>query len=128
MTETDFTTYLRNLEDLDPELIVATGHPPGSGPITAQSIDLGMDVPVTGAYSPWAPVMGGAGDTALGRYADFDCADFGTARVPRSGAALPGDVVIRRSWKTTRSPRTGSSRCSPRRSPNVGDDPAAIAE
>jgi ABC-type branched-subunit amino acid transport system substrate-binding protein len=35
-----------------------------------------MDVPVIGAYAPWALVMGGAGDLALGRYADFDCADY----------------------------------------------------
>jgi branched-chain amino acid transport system substrate-binding protein len=35
--ETDFTTYLRNLESFQPDLLVATGHPPGSGPITVQS-------------------------------------------------------------------------------------------
>jgi branched-chain amino acid transport system substrate-binding protein len=74
--ETDFTTYLRSLESLDPELIVATGHPPGSGAITVQSLDLGLDVPVTGAYSPWPLVAEGAGDAAIGRYSDFDCADY----------------------------------------------------
>ena len=74
--ETDFTTYLRNLESFEPDLLVATGHPPGSGPITVQSADLGLDVPVTGAYSPWALVMSGAGDAAIGRYTDFDCADY----------------------------------------------------
>ena len=74
--ETDFTTYLRNLEDFGPEIIVATGHPPGSGAITVQSNDLGLDIDVTGAYTPWALVAGGAGDAAIGRYADFKCADF----------------------------------------------------
>lgn len=74
--EADFTTYLRNLEAFGPELIVATGHPPGSGPITVQSFDLGLDIPVTGAYTPWALVAGGAGNAAIGRYADFKCADF----------------------------------------------------
>jgi branched-chain amino acid transport system substrate-binding protein len=74
--ETDFTTYLRSLDRIDPEVIVATGHPPGSGPITVQSADLGFDVPITGAYTPRSLVMGGAGDAALGRYADFSCADF----------------------------------------------------
>jgi branched-chain amino acid transport system substrate-binding protein len=74
--ETDFTTYLRNLEQFGPELLVATGHPPGSGPITVQSADLGLDVPVTGAYSPLAAVVEAAADAAIGRYADFDCADF----------------------------------------------------
>jgi branched-chain amino acid transport system substrate-binding protein len=74
--ETDFTTYLRNLESFDPDLLVATGHPPGSGPITVQSADLGLDVQVTGAYSPLAAVVSGAADAAIGRYADFDCADY----------------------------------------------------
>jgi branched-chain amino acid transport system substrate-binding protein len=74
--ETDFTTYLRNLESFDPELLVATGHPPGSGPITVQSADLGLDVQVTGAYSVLPEVVSAAGDAATGRYTDFDCADY----------------------------------------------------
>ena len=74
--EQDFTTYLRNLETFEPDLLVATGHPPGSGAITVQSADLGLDIPVTGAYSPLAAVVGGAADAAIGRYSDFDCADF----------------------------------------------------
>ena len=41
-----------------------------------QSADLGLDVPVTGAYSPWALVESGAGAAAIDRYSDFDCADF----------------------------------------------------
>ncbi len=73
--EQDFTTYLRNLQEFEPELIVATGHPPGSGPITVQAADLGFEVPVTGAYTPFALVAGGAGEAALSRYADFKCAD-----------------------------------------------------
>lgn len=74
--EQDFTTYLRALEEFGPELIVATGHPPGSGAITVQSADLGFDVPVTGAYTPRALVVGGAADAAIGRYSDFGCADY----------------------------------------------------
>lgn len=74
--EQDFTTYLRNLEALDPELLVATGHPPGTGPIIVQSVDLGLDVPVTGSYSPLAAVVSGAADAAIGRYSDFDCTDY----------------------------------------------------
>src|SRR5690625_427220 len=35
--ESDFTTYLRHFEDFDPEVIIATGHPPGAPPITQQS-------------------------------------------------------------------------------------------
>ena len=74
--EQDFTTYLRNLEAFAPDLLVATGHPPGSGPITVQSQDLGLDIPVTGAYSPLAAVVSSAADAAIGRYSDFDCADY----------------------------------------------------
>jgi branched-chain amino acid transport system substrate-binding protein len=74
--EQDFTTYLRNLETFAPDLLVATGHPPGSGPITVQSADLGLDIPVTGAYSPLAAVVSGAADAAIGRYSDFDCSDY----------------------------------------------------
>lgn len=74
--EKDFTTYLRELEAFGPELLVATGHPPGSAPMTVQANDLGFGVPVTGAYTPWALVAGGAGDAAIGTYADFKCADF----------------------------------------------------
>jgi branched-chain amino acid transport system substrate-binding protein len=73
--EQDFTTYLRSLERLDPQMIVATGHPPGSGAITVQSADLGFDVPITGSYTPRSLVMSGAKDAAIGRYADFGCAD-----------------------------------------------------
>ena len=77
--EQDFTTYLRKLQEFDPALIVATGHPPGSGAITAQSAELGLDVPITGAYSPLAGVMNGVGDAGIGRYADFGCADYDSA-------------------------------------------------
>ena len=74
--EQDFTTYLRSLEELDPELIVATGHPPGVGPIIVQSADLGIDVPVTGAWGVLSAAMEGVGETAFGRLAEFDCADY----------------------------------------------------
>jgi branched-chain amino acid transport system substrate-binding protein len=74
--EQDFTTYLRSLERLDPQMIVATGHPPGAGAITVQSADLGFDVPITGAYTPRSLVMSGAKDAAIDRYADFGCADY----------------------------------------------------
>ena len=74
--EQDFTTYLRALEEADPQLIVATGHPPGSGGITVQSADLGLDIPITGAWSPYAQVMSGVEDAGIDRYADFSCADY----------------------------------------------------
>lgn len=125
--ETDFTTYLRNLEGFVPELIVATGHPPGSGPITIQSADLGIDVPITGAYSPWALVFNGAGETSIGRYSDFDCADFQSAGyqdLARRFLAMSDqtfmddDAVAGYGIVTMLADAAGA----------VGDDPAAIAE
>jgi len=75
--EKDFTTYLRSLAEFDPQLIVATGHPPGAGAITVQSADLGFDVPITGAWFPLSLIMGGgAAEPAIGRFADFGCADY----------------------------------------------------
>lgn len=74
--EQDFTTYLRAIARSDPEMIIATGHPPGTGPITRQSADLGLDVPVVGPNSVWPVIIDGVGEAAYGRYADTDCADF----------------------------------------------------
>jgi branched-chain amino acid transport system substrate-binding protein len=74
----DFTTYLRNLSSFKPQLIVATGHPPGSGAILAQSGQLGMRVPVAGAYTPWSLIAKAAGTAAYGRYSDFKCQAVGS--------------------------------------------------
>lgn len=73
--ESDFTPYLRGFADLDPQLLIATGHPPGALPLTRQAADLGMDAYVTGSNSPSAAVMEAVGDAAYDRYVDFTCAD-----------------------------------------------------
>jgi branched-chain amino acid transport system substrate-binding protein len=73
--DTDFTTYLRALTDFGAEMIVSTGHPPGSGPITVLSQDY-LDVPVTGAWTPLSLVVGNLAEAAIDRYADFACADY----------------------------------------------------
>lgn len=73
---TDFTTYLRSLQEFDPSVIAATGHPPGAGPITIQAADLGLDVPVTGPYAALATVVEGVGAVAHDNYADYGCADY----------------------------------------------------
>ena len=72
---TDFTPYLRALGGV--QLIVATGHPPGSGAILVQSGQLGMKVPVAGAYAPFSAVEKAAGAAAYGRWSDFKCAAVG---------------------------------------------------
>jgi branched-chain amino acid transport system substrate-binding protein len=68
---TNFTPYLRALGDVS--LIVATGHPPGSGLILAQSGQLGMRAPVVGAYGPYSLTARNAGAAAYGRWSDFKC-------------------------------------------------------
>jgi branched-chain amino acid transport system substrate-binding protein len=125
--ETDFTTYLRALQRSNPQIIVATGHPPGSGPITVQSASLGFHVPVTGAYTPRSLVVKGAKNAAIGRYADFSCADFQSRQYqdlarrflqasPSSGFleddALAGYGIVKMVAEAVG---------------KVGDDPAAIA-
>lgn len=74
--ETDFTPYLRRLESLEPELIIATGHPPGAAAITRQAADLGFDTLVTGSDSSAVAVFEGVGDASFDRYVDLSCADY----------------------------------------------------
>jgi branched-chain amino acid transport system substrate-binding protein len=68
---TNFTPYLRALGDVS--LIVATGHPPGSSLVLAQSGQLGIKAPVVGAYSPFSLTAKNAGAAAFGRWSDFKC-------------------------------------------------------
>jgi branched-chain amino acid transport system substrate-binding protein len=68
---TNFVPYLRALGDVS--LIVATGHPPGSGPILAQAGQLGIKAPVVGAYAPYSLTVSTAGDASFGRWSDFKC-------------------------------------------------------
>jgi branched-chain amino acid transport system substrate-binding protein len=77
LSTTNFTPYLRSLGDVS--LIVATGDPPGAGAILAQSGQLGMKVPVVGAYSPYSLTVKAAGDAAYGRWSDFKCMATATA-------------------------------------------------
>lgn len=74
--DTDFTPFVRNLADFDPELIVATGHPPGNSAILGLVADLIGEVPFTGAWTPPDLAVGQQVDVAVGRYADFSCADY----------------------------------------------------
>lgn len=74
--ERDFTPYLRKLMPLDPELIIATGHPPGNPVITRQAVELGMKALVTGSWNPPDFILERAGELSLGRYVDAACVDF----------------------------------------------------
>ena len=72
---TDFTPFVRNIADFGPQLLVASGHPPGMASILPLAADL-LDVPVTGAFTPPDLIVGKLPDVAIGRYADFSCADY----------------------------------------------------
>jgi branched-chain amino acid transport system substrate-binding protein len=72
---TDFTPFVRAVADFGAELIVATGHPPGTPAIVTLSADL-HDVPVTGAWQPPDLAVGSLQELAIGRYSDFSCADY----------------------------------------------------
>ncbi len=75
---TDFTPFVRNIAEADPQLLVASGHPPGMASILPLSAEL-LDVPVTGAFTPPDLIVGRLADVAIGRYADFPCADYFSA-------------------------------------------------
>jgi branched-chain amino acid transport system substrate-binding protein len=74
--ETDFTTYLRSLEDFDPEIIISTGHPPGTAPVARQSADLGVAEFTTGSMNPQAVIFDAAGQDAIDRHVDLSCVDW----------------------------------------------------
>ncbi len=125
--EQDFTTYLRSLDEFGPELLIATGHPPGSGPILAQAADLGLDVNVAGPGSSLTAVLEAAGDTAIGRYADHSCADYfsddyaelATRYVAETGLGFMEDDAVAM-YAVVNAVADAVA--------NVGDDPVAMAE
>ena len=73
---TDFTPFVRKMAAFGAQLIVSTGHPPGTGAIVSLSADLAGNVPVTGAWTPPDLSVGGMKDLAIGRFSDFSCADY----------------------------------------------------
>ena len=122
---TDFTRYVREMAAFGAEMIVATGHPPGNSAIVALSADL-HDVPVTGAWTPPNLVVGNLEEVAIGRYADFSCADYFSdsyADLARRYLAfsdnefMSDDAVAGHGIVTMVADAVA----------NVGDDPAAIA-
>ncbi|CAN5770119.1 hypothetical protein BH23ACT10_BH23ACT10_38960 [soil metagenome] len=126
VTDTDFTSYLRSLGKFEPDVIVATGHPPGTGAIVSQSAELGLDTLVTGPYSVLETVMEGVGDAAFDRFVDFDCADFSDTGYQELAvryneqfdAFMDDDAVAAYGIVTMLAQAVGE----------VGDDPAAVAE
>jgi branched-chain amino acid transport system substrate-binding protein len=77
----NFTPYLREMDGS--QLLVATGHPPGSGLILAQAGQLGIKALVVGAYSPYSLTVKNAGTAAYGKWSDFKCMATGTKEYQR---------------------------------------------
>ncbi len=77
--ERDFTPYLRKLQPLDPELVIATGHPPGTAIITRQAIELGMKGQIIGPWYPTEFTVERVGELMFGRFVDYSCVDFENA-------------------------------------------------
>ena len=74
--ERDFTPYLRKLQGLNPEILIATGHPPGNPVIARQAIELGMKALVAGSWSPPEFIVQRVGESAFGQFVDSTCADY----------------------------------------------------
>jgi len=74
--ERDFTTYLRKLQGLDPELLIAAGHPPGTVTITRQAIEMGIKGQVIGPWYPTEFMVERVGELMFGRFVDYSCVDF----------------------------------------------------
>lgn len=74
--ERDFTPYLRKLQAFEPELLLATGHPPGTATITRQAIELGMKGQIIGPWYPTEFTAERVGELMFGRFVDYSCADF----------------------------------------------------
>jgi branched-chain amino acid transport system substrate-binding protein len=125
--DTDFVPYLRSLEEFEPELILATGHPPGTGAILVSAADLGFDANISGPFASLSAVLVGVGDTAIDRYVDYSCADYFSdsyADLAKRYIAASGngfmedDAVAGFGMVTMLAEAVGA----------VGDDPVAIAE
>jgi len=86
VSERDFTPYLRKLQDLTPELVIATGHPPGSVTIARQAIELGMGGQVIGPWYPTEFTVERGGEQVFGRFVDYTCADFDSPDYQRLAA------------------------------------------
>jgi branched-chain amino acid transport system substrate-binding protein len=125
--DTDFTPFVRNMADAGAQMVAATGHPPGNAAILGLSADLIGDVPVTGAWVPPDLAVGQQVDVAVGRYADFSCADYTSDGYADLAARylefsdnemMSDDAVAGHGIVTMVAQAVGE----------VGDDPVAIAE
>jgi branched-chain amino acid transport system substrate-binding protein len=125
--DTDFTPFVRAVADAGAEMVIATGHPPGSSAILGLAQDLIGEVTVTGSWIPPDLAVVPQPDVAIGNYADFACADYtsdGYADLAArylelsDNVLMSDDAVAGHGIVTMVAEAVGA----------VGDDPVAIAE
>jgi len=87
----DFTPYIRRLQGLEPQLLVAAGHPPGNPTIVRQMWELGLTAPVIGSVLPPELMVQRAGDAVYGRFQDYSCVDFQNPTWARLAAKYQAD-------------------------------------
>lgn len=76
VAEKDFTIYLRRLEDLKPEILLLTGHPPGEYVAAKQAFEMGIAQLATFSGGGEEVFMKTVGKIGFNRVLDFASADF----------------------------------------------------
>jgi len=74
--ETDFTTYLRRLERLNPEILILTGHPPGQYGAAKQAFEMGIGQYTTHSGGGEEVFMDVIGKPGFGHIIEFSSADW----------------------------------------------------
>ncbi|MEM1943283.1 MAG: ABC transporter substrate-binding protein [Candidatus Caldarchaeum sp.] len=75
--ETDFTTVLRKLQPLNPEVMILTGHPPGFPVITKQAIELGFQSEYyIASVQPPELMLRGVGEIGLNKLVTTTCVNL----------------------------------------------------
>ena len=124
--EKDFTPYLRKLQGLDPELIIATGHPPGVPTITRQAIELGMKAQIIGPWFPPEVMAQRVGDLMFDRFVDYSCVDFEHQAFKQLAERY--NATYKRMWTTTLSPIRDGQDGGGRDRGTKSADPKVVAE
>lgn len=74
--EADFTPYLRKLQELDPQFLIVSGHPPGTATIMKQALELGLKSDgYIGPNNPTEAWVKALGDNVLKGVVDWSCAN-----------------------------------------------------
>jgi len=78
-TERDFTTYLRKIEPIKPDVVITLGHPPGGPAIVKQALELGIKPKYfIGSYTPVDNWLAALGEDNLinSGLLEFSCINF----------------------------------------------------